>query len=293
MRKGLYLVLSLVMVFSLGAVFLHCGDDDGGCKEGEDCCAKDTTCPTGEECNLTNNTCEPICCPDAPAGEYHISIAGKAMHLHDRSDAGSIMVAPISPMDALTNPNPTPLDTQVTAANGIFQTECFDVTQVGLGIIMLADDNPIDGPAGTYYPISTGVIGWDTNEEKVCVNDAAVMALVNDPIVNGIGMLPDIDPATEGFAMGIVVDAAGDPVPGATVTLANGDPLTKVYYPSADFTDLTTGTETSAVGLFILPASNFTTITDITAQKTGMTFEVMKAAAPDGLCYFTPIPEAE
>ena len=88
-----------------------------------------------------------------------------------------------------------------------------------------------------------------------------------------------------------VVDAAGDMVSGATITLADGGALTKVYYPSHDFQDLTTGTETSISGIFVLPASNFTGITDITAQKAGMTFEPMKADTKGVMCYFVPIQE--
>ena len=74
MRKGLYLVLSLVVVFSLGAVFLHCGDDDGEktCEEGQECCEAVPTCPiAGWTCDTVNNVCvDPCeadkCCEEDP-----------------------------------------------------------------------------------------------------------------------------------------------------------------------------------------------------------------------------------
>jgi hypothetical protein len=298
MKKGLYLVLSLLVVFSLGVVFLHCGDDDGECTcpDGEECCAKckDKTCPDGEVCWVGGNECTAPCCPgqmDPDKQEYFISVAGKVIDLTTQQPVDGIGVAPIAPMDALLPGDPTHLDDQVTGADGTFQTECFDVKTVALGCVMLADDEGTD-----YFPTGTGVKAWDENADKWCVFDAMVFAIPNT-LVAGLDMLPNIDSASEGFVMGFVVDSTGSMVEGAVIKKVDDEgttsDLTSAYYPiMSDPPDLTTGTATSAAGIFVLPGENFNNvITKITAEKTGHTFAVEQASNKAGFCYFTPIQE--
>ena len=112
MKKGMYLVLSLLVALSLGMVFTHCGDDEGDpkCETGQECCAAVPTCPiAGWTCNTTTNTCEDPCdtdkcceedptcetgtrcnfadgtcgdcCADAPAGELHIWVSGMTIDM--------------------------------------------------------------------------------------------------------------------------------------------------------------------------------------------------------------------
>jgi hypothetical protein len=319
MRKGLYLVLSLLVVFSLGAVFLHCGDDNGEpteCEEGQECCEVDPTCPiAGWTCNTTTNTCEDPCetdkcceedptcdtgtrcdfatgdcgdcCADAPAGEYHIWVSGMVMDMTTQQGFAAA-VAAISPMEALTVADPTKLSDQVASAGGLFQTVCFDVTEVALGIVIMSDDDGWDGIGGTYFPTGTPVKGWDKNSEKYCAEETKVFAVPNT-LVAGLDAATSVDSAGFGFVMGFVVDATFSMVEGAVIKNADGTDLVEVIYPNATMTAFD-GTATSANGIFILPHTNFAAgITDITAEKTGVTFGEATVAPKAGFCTFTYI----
>jgi hypothetical protein len=317
MRKGLYLVLSLLVVFSLGAVCLHCGDDNGEpteCEAGQECCLVDPVCPiAGWTCDTDNNVCvdpcdpdkcceeDPTCdtgtrcdfatgdcgdcCADAPAGEYHIWASGMVMDMTTQQGIVAAL-APISPMDALTNPTPTKLDDLETAADGLFKTACFDVTEVALGLVIMADDAGWDGTGGTYFPTGTPVHGWDSNAEKYCPEQTKVFAVPNT-LVAGLDAATNVDSAGFGFVMGFVVDATFTPVDGAVLKKADGTDLVEVIYPNATMTAFD-GTATSANGIFVLPHTNFATgITDITAEKTGMTFGEATVAPKAGFCTFS------
>jgi hypothetical protein len=181
------------------------------------CSACGAACAQGLACH--NGACVEPCCPGSPAGDYFIEVEGTVV---DVPTSLGIMVAlaPISPMDALTNPNPTHLDELVSAADGAFQTGCFDVTVVPLGCVMLADDVGFDGTTGTYFPTGTVVKYWDRNSEKWCVDAASVFAVTNVTVAD-LDQLPDMHSDTEGFVMGGVMDQNGDPVGGAVVK--NGD----------------------------------------------------------------------
>jgi len=264
--KNLSWLLALVAL-SLFAV--ACGEDEE---------EKDTIDEVAETDQTTG------CCPNAPASEFHISITGQALDLTTNQGV-AVALAPIAPMDAIASPTPTHISESASGADGLFSIDCFDVSSVALGMVVLADDAGFDGTGGTYFPTSTGVKAWETDEEKVCVEGAAVFAVPNT-MVAGLDQLPDLDSATEGFAMGLVLDANKQPVAGATLQKADGTALAKVYYPNPDLTDFAGGGGGDA-GLFIMPASNFTAgVTEITAVKEGMTFGGSLASAKPGFCYF-------
>lgn len=317
MRKSLYLVLSVLVVFSLGSVFLHCGDDDGEktCAEGEECCAAVPTCPiAGWTCDTENNVCvdpcetdkccedDPTCdtgtrcdfstgdcgdcCADAPAGEYHIWVSGMTLDMTTQQPV-AMAVAAISPMDALTNLDPDKLTDQTTGADGLFKTDCFDVTMVGLGAVMMSDDAGWDGAEGTYFPSGSGAKGWDGNNEKYCAEEVKVFGVPNT-LVAGLEALTSVV-AADGFVMGFVVDATFTPIDGATVKNLGTTDTVEIIYPNATFSDFS-GTATSANGIFIMPKTSFPTgLTDITAEKTGVTFGTAKAAPKANFCYFAII----
>ena len=284
MKKGLYLVLSLVVVFSLGAVFLHCGDDDPVDKcDPLECCEEDPECEAGTRCNFADGTCGD-CCADAPAGEYHIWVSGMVLDMTTQQGIAAA-VAAISPMDALKELDPEKLTDQVTGADGLFKTDCFDVTEVALGMVMMSDDVGWDGIAGTYFPSGSGAKGWDKNSEKYCAEAAKVFTVPNT-IVAALDGYTNVDSAGFGFVIGFVVDSTFTPVADAVIKKGDGTDLVEVVYPAADFSafDLTA---TSATGIYVLPHTNFAAgITEITAEKTGMTFAVEKAAPKAGFAYF-------
>jgi hypothetical protein len=230
------------------------------------------------------------CCPGAPPGEYHIDLSGTAVDITTQQGV-RVGIALISPMDALTNPNPTHLDSLVSGTDGSFQSDCVDVTDVALGCVILVDDQIFDGTAGTYFPTGTPVIGWNTNADKVCADDVKAFAIPNT-LVAILDSSTSVDSASYGFVMGIVVDASYDPVAGAVIMQGDGNDLGEVIYPNATFTSFD-GTTTSATGIFVLPHTNFTVgILAITAEKTGMTFDAIYAAPKAGFCYFALIQEA-
>ncbi len=295
MKKVMTLALVMLAALAIGTVFIQCGGSDEPCPDkcgaGLECCDA-CPCETGT-CNAAGICTD--CCPDAPAGKIHIDIAGKVIDASTGQGA-AVAVAAISPGEALGADNPELLVQTVSAAAGTFALDCFDVTSVALGAVILTDDTGWDGAAGTYFPTGTGVIGWSKNTEKVCVSGAAAMAVPN-AIVANLDMLPDIDSATEGFVMGTVVSAAGVPVEGAVIKKTEDKGVTwidldKVYYPITGSTDMS-GTATSANGSYVLPALNFVSITTIHAEKDGMTFDDAMVAAKKGFCFFAMIPEAE
>lgn len=322
MKKGLYLILSALVVLSLGTVFLHCGDDDEPttCKPEEECCEVDPTCPiTGWTCDTENNICvdpcdpdkcceeDPTCdtgtrcdfatgdcgdcCADAPAGEYHIWVSGMTIDMTTQMPAAAA-VAAISPMEALMETDPTKLAEATTGADGLYKTACFDVTEVALGAVMMTDDIGWDGTGGTFFPTGSGAKGWEKNSEKYCAEETKTW-LVPNTMVGGLDAATSVDSAGFGFVMGLVVDVStGSPVPveGAVLKKVDGAnivDLVEVIYPTATGFD---GTATAATGMFVLPHTNFAGgITEIVAEKTGLTFGAESAAPKAGFCYFVYI----
>lgn len=261
------------------------------------CCGSDGcngtcpgNCPNGYTCNQNTCMCDHnACCPGAPQGGYHIDVAGTIVDI-TTSQGVRVAVAPISPMDALTNPDPVHLEDQLSETDGTFQTDCFDVTEVALGCIMLVDDLGFDGIGGNYFPTGTGVKSWERNAEKVCVEDSKAFA-VPAALVTDLNIFTDVSTSL-GFVMGTVVDNIGNPVVGAVITKGDGTDLEQVYYPSADFGDLTSRTSTSPNGAYVLPARNFAVgIVEITAEKAGTIFKTELAAPKPYFCYFVVIQE--
>jgi hypothetical protein len=285
-----------VCITATGVCIEYCEPDCSGKCCGDDGCGNECqdTCLPPATCNTTTCQCEgdPDCCPDAPQGEFHIEISGHTKNVLGSSQ-DTVGVAAVSPMEFLTVANPTRLAETTTAMNdGEFTLGCFDVTDVALGIVVMADDTEWDGGAGDYFPTGTAVVDWETNEDKVCLEHADVFVL-NALAVAFFDNLPDIDSAADGFVMGMVVDTAGNPVAGATIEKADGSGMDSVYYPSVDFADMESGSSTSNNGIFILPALNFTTgIVHLTGDKSGMNFDTTTAASKPGSCFFVLIRES-
>ncbi len=86
--------------------------------------------------------------------------------------------------------------------------------------------------------------------------------------------------------MGFVVDSTFNMVADAVIKKGDGTELDEVIYPNADFTAFD-GTATSTTGIFVLPDTNFASVTEIAAEKTGLTFGKEQVAAKAGFCFFT------
>jgi hypothetical protein len=200
-------------------------------------------------------------------------------------------------MEALTVDEPTKLAEVETGADGLYKTDCFDVTDVALGAVMMSDDIGWDqATEDNYFPTGSGAKGWTKNSEKFCEEEVKTW-LVPNTMVGQLDAATSVDSATYGFVMGLVVDvSSGSPVPveGAVIKKVEkvGDEtqlvdLTEVIYPTATGFD---GTATAATGMFVLPHTNFPgTIIEINAEKDGMTFGAEQAAPKPGFCYFVYI----
>jgi hypothetical protein len=223
-------------------------------------------------------------CPADDATHIYINVAGQVQHLAG-GDASGLYVAAISPLDALTNPTPTPIGTSTTGTGGVFAMDCINVKNVALGLVILVDDDPEDGVDGTFFPTGTGVKGWDTDVEKVDVLDATPFAVPNT-VIAGLEAGTSIDPDAIGVVMGLILDGtAHTPIDEAVVTRADGTDA-PVVYPTADFMGLETDGNTSANGSYVFDIDTALTLSNFTAEATGYTFGEHQAASKAGFCYF-------
>jgi len=269
-KKTPSLILTVLVVVALGIGWGACSGDGNGDPDAN-----------GDEC-----------CPGHPEDEIFIYVQGTVRDLVTGQGLRAA-IAPVSPMNALGSTNPPRILDMFSDADGTFETECFDVTRVELGIVMFCDDEADDGAEGTYYPVGTGVKSWLLADEKVCVLDTTVHAVPNE-LIQALNQLEDIDADADGVALGLVLDASGNPISGAQVTKGDGTALDKVYYPSADYQDLTSGTSTSASGFYAVPAASFggaRLVKNITASEGSRTFSENKSATVPGFGYFVEIVE--
>ncbi|MBI5486234.1 MAG: hypothetical protein HY905_02760 [Deltaproteobacteria bacterium] len=277
----------LLICFAL-AMPLSCGDDDSGTPDvtgddGGDVAADADADVTPEvEADVPEETGEtPTCSADQT--DNFVNLAGLVTPLGG-TDAGGLFLAAADPISALVG-TPTILATTTTNADGTWHMDCVDVTDVAIGLIVMADDDPADGVAGDFFPTLTGVTAWDT-EGYADKLEAPVFALTNT-LSGGIAALTGIDPEGDGIVMGIVVDGTHAPLAGATIERSGaGTPLTFAY-PTADFTGLMDPAATSASGIWVM-TDVLTGLTNVTATLAPHTFDIHPAANVAGNCYFLP-----
>jgi len=309
MRK----VLAILMALALGLTLAYCGDDgdDDGCPDNAECCAAKpcTTgtcingacvedpcpndeccagkdCPTGETCD--NGTCvaEATCCDGQTNYGF---IAGPIAMFPPDGTMAQVSYAVVSAMDALTNPNPTHILEGSTGADGLYQTACFDMTNYSLALMILSDDAGYDGAAGTFFPTYSGVMEITTNDDRTCVPEAPASWALPVALVTQLSAVPPLaNIATDGFAIVFIVDANEQPVAGAVLKKFGNPPtdLANAIYPAADFSAFD-GTETSANGIVIVPGPMG--LTNVVAEKTGMTWEEGPIGAVEGFCFTRPL----
>lgn len=264
-KSEMMMACLLALVLAAG-----CGDGNGGDEDAETDTIEDT--PTdGDDC------------PPDDATHIYITVTGQVQPLTPGGDVGGIYVAAVNPMDALMPGDPTPIVEGLTEANGSFEFECINVAEVDLGMVIWVDDDP-DGTDDLLFPTGTGVKAWDSDEEKVDVPDATPFAVTRE-ILTGLGaLITTLDPATNGVAMGLVIDSATrGPIDGAQIQTTAGDPA-PVSYPTADLTGLETDDNTSASGMFVFNGA--VTLGRFTAEASGHTFGEHTAATKPEFCYF-------
>lgn len=276
-KLDILLACCLTLVMATG-----CGNGNGGDEDTGEDTAVDTSPDTEEDTPMDVPT--DGACPADDDTHLYINVAGQVQNLAS-GDVDGLYVAAISPMDALTNPTPTPIGTDVTDSAGQFAMPCIDVKSVMMGLVILVDDDPEDGVDGDFFPTGTGVKAWADDSERVDVLDAAPFALPNT-VVGALEGLTSIDPAGEGMVMGLVMDSTDrTPIDGAVVTNADGT-AAPIVYPTADFSGLETDDNTSANGSYVFDIGSSLPLSNYTAEATGYTFGVHQAASKAGFCYF-------
>lgn len=258
-----------------------CGDNGCGGICGE--------CPVGQKCE--EGTCiQPDCCLGYPDGRLHVEVTGQVMDITTMQGIRASL-QPVAPADVITDPAWPCFTCEnwwESDENGYFEIPCQDVTEVGIGYMVVADDLSPDGVQGTYFPTGVGVIWWIPDDDKRCVYDARVYAVPNE-VINAIDEATSVDSAAYGLVIGIVVDASYYAVEGAVIKTIEGNSLVEAVYPNPTMSSFK-GAATSASGIFILPHTNFDDgVKAITAEKDGMTFETQHAAAKAGFCFFVLI----
>jgi hypothetical protein len=256
-----------------------------GCASSESELICDPPCQEREEC-IDGECIPPECCPNAPAGEFHIAVRGKVYDITTMQGVRA-SIDYIRPMDALTNPEPPCISCgrwRESDENGNFELSCVDVTEVAIGLVVVVDD-PLSIPGqDLYFYSASGAKSWSTNADKVCEYNAKAYAVPNT-LVAALDANTSVDSAGFGFVLGVVTDTDGNWVEGAVIKKGDGTNLVEVIYPNADFSTFD-GTATSTYGFFVLPHTNFATgITAIVAEKEGMTFGAEQAAPKAGFCY--------
>jgi hypothetical protein len=229
----------------------------------------------------------PACPVDTPPSHIYIDVDGTVASLDGETAVAGMLVAAISPMDALLNPTPVHLQEDTVGADGSFAFDCLDVGPVDLGLVVLADDS---GSAATWYPTGTGIKAWGTPPVKEDVTGAMVFG-ISETLAAGIEALTSMDFDTTGVVMGLVVDGTtGTPIDGAVVARSgSGTPL-NVAYPNAAMDNLETDGNTSANGSFVIVITAALPLTNITATASGYTFDVHQAATKAGFIYFLAMP---
>ncbi len=308
---------SACLVLSMAMAFTACGggDDnntdnkgklgqacleDGTCTEGQcvanvctDCTpgAKDCVCGANDACDGELTCQSGICKEEAsdccPGQDLFITVDGAAVDLATQQGV-KVDLAALAPLTALSGDIDTHVAEASAADTGVFHFDCFDVSTVSLGLVLLADDPGFDGEAGSFFPTITGIAGYtDDPADKVCEEGATAM-VINNQMQAGLDQITGLDKNAVGYIIGIVMDASHAPIEGATVVKGSGDPLDTVLYPNADFTAFD-GAATSANGVYLIPTQ--LSLTPLMGVKDGYTWknDLFKAATVPGAAYFVPL----
>jgi hypothetical protein len=282
------LIVLLAVLTAAAMTFAACGDDDddpepdctgmGGLGES---CTTDCPCTAG---TCTDGTCveEDDCCP----GEtLFITVDGMSVDLTTQTPVQAD-VAALAPLAALTGDIAAHEAEASAGEDGVFHFDCFDVANISLGLVLLADDPGFDGADGDFFPTVSGIASFSTDDDKICMTGATAMVITN-AVQAGLDQIPGLDKNLVGYIIGSVVDAARSPLEGATVERADGEAMT-VLYPNATFTAFD-GAATSSNGVYLVPA-HFP-LSSLIGVKTDYTWDTLrfKAATVPGAAYFVPL----
>jgi hypothetical protein len=276
-----------------------CGDRDDGCGGNLSCgvCDALEVCNGQGSCVCQFQNCEGVCCAEdegcdqgacttddcCPGQNLHIWVRGFARDAVTQQGV-LVAIAAGAPLTFLSGNLNTHVAETTASMSGQFDISCFDVANVSLGLILLADDTNFDGLGGDFTPTVTAVASFSNNDDKICMGNAEAMVLSNQVVAGLQVSLPSMDPGGVGFIIGRVVDSSLNPIAGATVERANGTAVT-VAYPNADFTNFL-GSSTSSNGTFVLPDQ--LSLTSLIGVRAGYTWDDtrFKTATIPGAAYW-------
>jgi len=255
----------------------HCGDCSVGCRPDQVCQAGLCVCYAdwaecsgvcvdldsdpnncgvcGEECqpgdSCINGMCKEVCCEGRP---LHGFIAGQMLSL-PAGDPAEVSLGMVAAIDAMMNPSPPTIVTSSSNAQGLYKTDCIDLSQVMIGLALLSDDPLFDGPAGHWYPTYTPILAINSDADCTCEPDAPDAWAVPTQLVAALAQQPELAGIESGgFAVVFVQDPHGNPVEGAEVLQDSYPPdIPGITYPNMDFTDFS-GTSTSPNGIAVIPS---------------------------------------
>lgn len=222
---------------------------------------------------------------DGLKDHIYVNASGRVVVLQDPQDTNQydptgLYIGPVSPYEAIANPDFQPFLDGEVAEDDTYSFECMDVTDVARGLVLMMDDNPRDKGSGTFFATATGIQAWRVDSQKVD-STGRVAYLPTNGLVDKINALYPQDIRETGFMMGIVLDTAtGKGIEGAQVINHHNIPI---KYPNPDWTALS-DTGTSSSGMFLLMEESRLNMFD--GLKEGYTFNDHEGATQLGYCYF-------
>jgi hypothetical protein len=259
------------------------------CFGGAACC-DEHPCQEGYYCDPATGTCEEhtpdICCNSLLR---HADFKGKIIKFPPvpQTPLADMALAPVHATEALTIPNPNLLTQTTSDASGDFATDCIDLTNVALAVVMLSDDPGFDGVAGDYYPTYTIVMDVNSNEDKTCTELPLVYG-VSNTLITTLSEVPALaNISSDGLGIVLLKDNQGSPLEGAVLKTVDIDnnlidlPNNAVVYPNADFTAFD-GTDSSSNGIALIPGPML--LTYVIPVKEGQTWQAEPMSIVNGFC---------
>jgi hypothetical protein len=216
--------------------------------------------PGGEDTTVTTSTCG----EDADL-EQGFAVKGATLDLGTGgSAAAGLCIRAVDPTPAITGGAPTLLASSEVCDDGTYVVA--GVASVpAIGMFLLIDD--CEGAADTVMLTATGIspdtlagLGdGDALEGIEALSVSLDWVATEQADLEALGWSGDL--ATSGYMAGLVEDAGGDPVAGATVACAGCVPA--IYYEDGDASDgiygqgatANTATTVEGSGIFMIPAA--------------------------------------
>jgi hypothetical protein len=209
----------------------------------------------------------------------YIAASGVVTPVGSQSSAGATFTL-YGAKDLITGAAPTALAQSTVASDGSFSVANVDVENVSDAVVALTDGTD------ALFPTLSGLVNYGSGAAKVDLTGGRLFVVPRQTATALASALGKPELLSQGFVMGLVTDGVA-PIAGATVK--SGSALTlDVWYPSADLRSLSK-TETSAAGLFLIPADPALLFLDVVAEKSGHAFATTLAPLKSGTISFAVI----